>query len=322
MASRAPLSRGLPSAARPYFPAIAREIAYVIDDQQPSPFDLFDSALAAYRRGDVPDSVLLLRRAFFENLYIAPILIGESPHAQAIWYPSAESELPAAREYVKRYGLRWREASGAVTFLEGLWNDPLVRAELRTFLNLSKNMLLGDSRERFESLFRERSLILSPERLRRTGSEISARLGEIPSAMPELPPRLGLVMLASRDPGATVDFYRKLLGVEPREENRIGRGYAEFDFAGVHFAVHGLDRASEADPYRLGPRPRSLGWGALFVFTVADLDRHLSMAASAGIEILDSDLSAPGRRSIVVKDPSGYLVEMTEEKPEGLDRGA
>jgi catechol 2,3-dioxygenase-like lactoylglutathione lyase family enzyme len=261
--------------------------------------------------------VLLLRGGFFENLYIAPLLLGEEFYPQRIWHASPEGEPRAAEEYAKRYGRLWDEEPGALPFLREVWNDSLIRAELRNFINLSKNLLNTGSDAEFADLLREREMFLNPERIKRTQSEILSRLTAAKLRLPVARPRLGLVLLASRSPGESVEFYRKLLEVEPRTTRTFAGGYAEFDFGGLRLSIHGQDRVAVEDPYRLGTAPASLGWGAIFVFVVSDFDRYYRNAVDAGLEILDVDLTSQGKRSFVVKDPSGYLLEMTEEEPRG-----
>ncbi len=259
-----------------------------------------------------------MRAGFFANLYIAPLLLGEEFHPQNIWYSGADGEPLAAREYITRYGRLWKARPEALVFLREIWNDPIVRVELRGFINLSRNLL--NSREaEVEDRLRERDLFLNPARLERTQSEILARLAKARLVLPAVRPRLSLVMLASRDPSVSARFYENLLGVEPVLTSRTAGGYVEFEFDGVHFAIHGHDRAASSDPFFLGPPPSSLGWGAIFVFRVSDFGRYYENATALAAEIVDSDLSTKGHRRFVVKDPSGYLIEVTEEDPKGLE---
>ena len=284
--------------------------------------ELFNAGAESFRQGEIVEAVTHLRGGFFENLYVSPLLLGEEFYPQKIWYASAEAEPPAAREYVKRYGRYWKDDPRALQFLGEVWNDPLVRAELKTYLNLSRNLLGVRSETDFNELLRERELFLNPERIRRTQSEIVSRLeaGDLRVPLPR--PRLALTLLASKDPAATVEFYRQLFEVEPRVTSQSAGGYAEFDFDGVHLVIHGQDGTAPGDPYGIGPPPQAFGWGALFVFRVAHLEYYLENARRAGFEIVDADLENPGRRFFVLKDPSGYVVEMTEEDPKGIDSSA
>lgn len=285
----------------------------------PSPFELFNASLEAFGRADLSEAVFCLRGGFFGNLYVAPLLLGEEFSPQRIWLPGAEGEPRAAREYVSRYGRLWEGRSDAVEFLGEVWRDSLIRAELRSFINLSKNVLNARSESERSELLRERELFLSPARLKRTQLEILARVEEANFQKPLPRPRIALILLASKDPALAVQFYKNLLELEPITTSPSAGGYAEFEFEGVHFAIHGQDRVAPDDPYQLGPPPASFGWGAIFVFRVADVDRYFQNATTSRMEIADSDLAVKGRRYFVVKDPSGYLVEITEEEPKGLE---
>ncbi|HVR76540.1 MAG TPA: VOC family protein [Planctomycetota bacterium] len=284
---------------------------------RPNSFELFNAALDAFRRADIPEAVVLLRGGFFENLYIGPMLLGEECHAQEIWYSGPDAEPLAAREYITRYGSRWEAETDSLTFLAEVWHDPLVRAELKTFINLSKNLLSARESE-LEDRLRERDLFPRVERLRRTQSEIVARLRKATLRLPLPRPSLGIILLASRDPAASIEFYRNLLELEPIKTSQAAGGYAEFELGGVPFAIHGQNSVAPSDPYHLGPPPTSFGWGAIFVFRVARVDRYFENASLNGIEIVDSDLVSAGKRYFVVKDPSGYLIEVTEEPPRGI----
>jgi catechol 2,3-dioxygenase-like lactoylglutathione lyase family enzyme len=282
-------------------------------------FELFNAAVEALRRADLPGALVLLRAGFFENLYVAPLLLGEEFHPQRIWYPGPQAEPAAAREYAARYARIWEADPRALDVLAAVWSDSLVRAELRSFINLSKNLLNARTDSERADLLRERELFVSPERIKRTHSEILQRIESVPSRLRAPSPRLALIMLASKDPPVSVEFYAKLLGIAPVFTSAEAGGYAEFRFEGVALAIHGQSGAAAGDPYLLGPPPASFGWGAVFVFRVADFGRYYENALSAGLDIVDSHLAAAGSRSFVVKDPSGYLLEVTEEDPKGLE---
>jgi catechol 2,3-dioxygenase-like lactoylglutathione lyase family enzyme len=290
-----------------------------MDQRSLNAFELFNSAVEALRCADLPGALVLLRSGFFENLYVAPILLREEFHPQSIWYPGPQARPEAAREYAARYARLWEADPRALGVLAAVWSDSLVRAELRSFINLSKNLLNARTESEREDLLRERGLFTSPERLKRTQSEILGRIESARRSVPAPRPRLALIMLASRDPAASVEFYEKLLGMTPVSTSAQAGGYAEFELDGVHIAIHGQSDPARGDPYLLGPPPSSFGWGAVFVFRVADFDRYYDNALSAGLEIVDSHQAAAGSRSFVVKDPSGYLLEVTEEEPRGLE---
>ena len=204
-----------------------------------------------------------LRAGFFENLYIAPTLIGEDFYPQPIWYRSAGSEPQAAADYVTRYGRLWREMDDSLLFLREIWNDPLVRRELQSFLNLSKAILQAPDDGVRGEYVGETEWFTDLRRIQSTQTEILGRLQANSFSRPLERPGVAAICLAARDPARTVEFFRRLLNVEPVRTSRRARGYAEFELpaagaAGqqaVRIAIHGHDRQAAGDPYRLGPPP-------------------------------------------------------------------
>lgn len=300
--------------------------------------DLFTAAIAAFRERGIARATAYLRQGFFGNLYIAPLLQDEDFHPQEIWYPSAEAHPRAAREYVRRYGKLWRQDPAALEFLGEVWNDPLVCAELRSYINLCRNVLNAETEKQQDDFLVDWSQFINPERIKRTQAEILDRLARIDLRLPSRRPRLGMVLLASKDPASSLAFYRQLMDVEALDANQIAGGYVEFQFEGVHVAIHGHDQLGRGDPYRLGPPPESFGWGAIFIFQVGAIEHYYENALAAGMEIVDSQMAPAGRlaeesatgkllpgapemerRYFVVRDPSGYLIELTEEEPRGLE---
>ena len=293
--------------------------------RQENPVDLFNSALDSFSAGKLEKAVVCLRAAFFENLYIAPRLIGEEFYQQEIWHCGNEAGPDAAAEYAERYGGLWKGSMSTLRFLENVWGDPLVRRELKNYIRLSRALLHAPDEKARDELLDERLRFINRQRIEATQSDILRRLRGNDSGAPVSPPFLSALYLAARDPVESVEFYRKLFNIEPQQTSRRARGCAEFELPGFRLVIHGLDQQSAEDPYELGPRPQSLGWGALFVLAVSDLDRCVENARSNGIELLDSALEGrkpasaetagalPGR-FILVKDPSGYLVEI-EERP-------
>lgn len=283
-----------------------------------APAQQFNNAVEAFQRGDIADSAAALRLGFFENLYVAPTLLGEKVQEQSIWHAGPQAEPQAAKEYSARYRGLWEADPQSLGFLRLVWNDPLVRSELKSYINLLKSMKRAHGEKQRVELLKERERFLNPARIIRTQSEILRRVARADLQLPLEKPFLGLVMLSAHDPAAAVDFYRKLFGIEPVRSRNIGGGYAEFEFQGLHVAIHGYNHQGQGDPYRLGPPPLSFGWGAFFVIRVQDFDRYYQNAVTAGIEVIDCELKQRGSRFFVVKDPSGYVFEITEEGLRGL----
>ena len=92
----------------------------------------------------------------------------------------------------------------------------------------------------------------------------------------------------------------------------------EFDLEGLRIGIHGHDTLATGDPYGLGPAPKSFGWGAVFVVRVREIDRYYENAVKEGVEIVDRDLRSSDTRFFVVKEPSGYLFEITEDDSAGV----
>jgi len=288
-------------------------------DAYPSAPELFNQALESFTRGEIPQAVARLRAGFFENLYLAAVLLKEEFQPLSIWNSGPQAEPKAAAEYAARYRRLWDESPHALDFLRTVWSDPLVRSELKAYINLCKSLLNARAGRQQLDLLKERDRFLNPERIKRTQMEILQRVEKADYRTPAERPHLPLVMLASNDPLEAVRFYRTLFGIEPVNVSEVAGGYAEFEFQGVHLAIHGSSASAMGDPYRLGPPPRALGWGAIFVFRVAEFDRYYENAMSGGIEVVDSDLAHRGHRFFVVKDPSGYVLEITEEEPHGIE---
>ena len=288
-------------------------------DSYPTAPELFNQGLESFTRGEIAQAVARLRAGLFENLYIAPILMKEDFQAQAIWYPGPQAEPKSAAEYATRYRRLWDETANSLDFLRSIWVDPLVRSELKAYVNLCKSLLNVRAGRQQLDLLKERDRFLNPERIKRTQMEILQRIENAEYRTPAERPHLPLVMLASSDPSASVRFYRNLFGIEPVQTSQIAGGYAEFEFHGIHMAIHGSSALGHDDPYRLGPAPRCLGWGAIFVFRVLEFDRYYENAVRGEIGIVDCDLARRGRRFFVVKDPSGYVLEITEEEPHGIE---
>ncbi len=282
-----------------------------------SPADLYNRAVESFRKGKLADAIAFLRSGFFENLYVTPLLLHEEVEAHQIWHAGAHAGVDAAREYVSRYRGLWDDCPRGLAFVRSVWNDPLVRNEVKSYTSLCKALMQASARQR-EDLLRERERFASPGRIIRTQAEILRRVSQNDLDMPARRPFLGLVMLSSYDPAASAEFYRKLFGIEPVRTRNVAGGYVEFELEGIHLAIHGYNQHGQGDPYGLGPPPRSLGWGAFFVIRVLEFDRYYQRAVESGIEIIDSDLQETGQRFFVVKDPSGYVFEVTEEELRGL----
>jgi catechol 2,3-dioxygenase-like lactoylglutathione lyase family enzyme len=59
--------------------------------------------------------------------------------------------------------------------------------------------------------------------------------------------------------------------------------------------------------------PSSRRWGAFFVFGVEDFDVMLLRAKTEGHPTLDGESGTIGSRFLAMRDPGGYVIEITEE---------
>ncbi len=124
--------------------------------------------------------------------------------------------------------------------------------------------------------------------------------------------RLHFILLICPDPAASTAFYRRLFGCAPRVESPDGKGYVEFRFGATTLAIRGMDPDLLAS-HHLDPNPSSFGWGAFFVFSVDNFDQVYGRVRTAGLQILSGELQQKGRRYFAIKDPAGYVLEISEE---------
>lgn len=123
-----------------------------------------------------------------------------------------------------------------------------------------------------------------------------------------MPNRLGYAILFVSDIGASVRFYRDVLGVPFRFANKT---YAEFATEGAKFGLY----ARHALPALIGahaptgPVPWPQGEVAFFV---EDPDGDHERLRRAGVTILAPPTDRPwGERTLHIADPDGNVVELT-----------
>ena len=96
---------------------------------------------ALYAAGRYEEAAASLRSAIFENVYVAPLLLGAPrPHADQ-WYESELRTPDYAVEYIILYGGLWEGATGACSMLRHLWNDPEVMADMGDFVRHGQELL-------------------------------------------------------------------------------------------------------------------------------------------------------------------------------------
>lgn len=145
-----------------------------------------------------------------------------------------------------------------------------------------------------------------------------------PSACPELSqgggyrrwvPRFGHVILYVSDLGASIRFYRDIIGLTHRFADA---GYAEFDTGPTRLALYELRRAAWLTGHEVAPGPA----GEL-VFLVDDVDATAADLQRRGARLLAPPADRPwGHRTLHVADPDGFVVEFAQEIPRTRSRAS
>lgn len=100
------------------------------------PHQTFCWGLALSEAGRRQEAASRWRQAFFQNIYIAPMLLGDRLPEEAIWYGSNLEWPDYAEDYLDLYETLWTRVVGALDSLRRLWNDPEVRADVKRWLAL------------------------------------------------------------------------------------------------------------------------------------------------------------------------------------------
>lgn len=125
--------------------------------------------------------------------------------------------------------------------------------------------------------------------------------------------RVGYVILYVADLGASIAFYRDVVGLRLKFEDA---GYAEFATLGTRFALYESRRAAW-----LTNSPVSPGPAAEVVFVVDDVDAEARRLAGLGVRVLSGPADRPwGHRTLHVADPDGFVVEFAQEIPRRRSR--
>jgi lactoylglutathione lyase len=120
--------------------------------------------------------------------------------------------------------------------------------------------------------------------------------------------RLGYLILYVSDLGASIAFYRDVVGLDLKF---VDAGYAEFATHGARFGLFESRRAE----WLIG-RPVSPGPAAEAVFVVDDVDAQVSRLAELGVPVLSPPANRPwGHRTLHVADPDGFVVEFAQQIP-------
>ena len=123
---------------------------------------------------------------------------------------------------------------------------------------------------------------------------------------------LSHVFLLVSDLARSVQFYRQLLERVPVSEDAR---HARFELGKVSLTIHEDLAPGEVLAWTVDPVPERRGWGVYLTFPTDDLERAHEKLAGIGAKILTTPRRTPwGTRMFLVKDPDGYLLELSERR--------
>ena len=123
---------------------------------------------------------------------------------------------------------------------------------------------------------------------------------------------LSQVFLLVSNLARSLHFYRQLLDREPASQDTR---HARFDLGQVSLTIHEDLTPAEVSMWKVEPMPERRGWGVYLTFPTDDLDETYRRLAALGGEILTTPLATSwGTRMFLVKDPDGYLLELSERR--------
>ena len=137
------------------------------------------------------------------------------------------------------------------------------------------------------------------------------------SALPAPRPYFTAIIVSNID--TAVQWYTDKLGFELRNRNELPernirqanlqRGHALIELIQIGTALFPDDLLADQ------PRGTELAGVSKFGFSVADFDRWIEFLTAAGTEFLGRVVQDPvsGKKTIILKDPDGNLVQLFEE---------
>lgn len=263
------------------------------------PRELFDRGLELFTRGAAEESVAALREAFFGNLYIAPLLLGMEVAPDAMAAPGPGGTAEAAREHVRAARSRWQAAPHALRYLRCLWNDPLVRREIRSYGNLCKSFARAQGAARLAEFAAEREKFINPRRIRSTEKEILERVRQFRLDLPPPLPRVCAVTITSRAAEDLAAFLSRVLGFAPVD--RKADGARRFAFQGFELCVVAGEEESHA--------------GCEIALRVADFDYYALRLQDEEITPCEASTGQRRERFLVLALPGGLRLRLIGGAP-------
>ena len=103
------------------------------------PHHLFNLAHAYFQLRDIKNMFKNIYLAFFENIYIAPLLLGKKVRKESIRYFTNLEYLEYAEDYIYYWGGLWEDKE-AISYLGFLWLHSDIQQALKEFKKIRKKM--------------------------------------------------------------------------------------------------------------------------------------------------------------------------------------
>lgn len=155
----------------------ARGATEAFAEAEIGPGSLYSAALALLESGDRRGAVLMMRKAFFSNFFIPPLLIGarvRTRYRVAAQNRAAEID---AQAYEKRCGDLWAPRKAERELLGRVWDDPDVKDEAERYAAGVDRLSLERDAEKRERLLDDLEAMRGDAALERNHAAICARLG-------------------------------------------------------------------------------------------------------------------------------------------------
>jgi hypothetical protein len=268
------------------------------------PCELFERGRELFARGAAEESVAALREAFFGNLHIAPLLLGAPVEADAIPVPGPNGDVAAARAYVRAARTRWQGVAHALRYLRCLWEDPLVRREIRNYGNLCKSFARVQGPSRATEFAAEREKFTARRRIQSTEKEILERVRQFRFDLPPPVPRAAAVLVRTRAAAEMAAALARVLGFAPVV--RKADGAHVFGFQGLELCIAAGEEESHA--------------GLEIALKVADFDYYALRFEDEEITPVAAETGRRRERFFVLEFPGGLRLRLLGGPPAAEDR--
>ncbi|MEM6644913.1 MAG: tetratricopeptide repeat protein [Bacteroidota bacterium] len=125
-------------------------------DDRGDPHLTFSYGLALFEADRTEDALRQWYRAFFDNIYLAPLLTRQSVPQVALWHSTSDGWRDHAELYLELFGDLWKNAPDARRTVKLLWRDPAVKVEVSMWMKLGQELHALSESARQSPDFRER----------------------------------------------------------------------------------------------------------------------------------------------------------------------